>query len=137
MVIERLIKDNLNVGVLSVCQALWLDFDGLRSTHCGHSGFSKADLNDRVQRRCFCASRWNGELCPNFYVLDATDWRGNRYAVFAHAIKVKLNGFANLRRNFAYCGTRGDASRKIRNVRRKISLCFFYHDSVTHMFLIS
>ena len=116
---------------------MWLDFDGPRSTHCGHSCFSKVDLNDRVQRQCFCASRWSDGLCRNFDVLDATDCRGNGYAVFAHAIKVKLNGFANLRLNFAYCCTRGDASRKIRNVRRKISLCFFYYDSVPHKFLIS
>ena len=64
-------------------------------------------------------------------------WMGSAHAIFAHAVRVKLDGLANLQFNFVNCCTSDDAPWRISNMRRKIYFSFFYDDRITHMFRIS
>ena len=96
---------------------------------------------DRRERSCSWASRrpvtCSRLLCRDVDVLDAALGWQNRCAIFAHAIKMKLNGFTHLRFDFFDGGARSDATWKIRNVRREIAFCLLDYDCIAHRPLIS
>jgi hypothetical protein len=79
-----------------------------------------------------CRVRSSDLLGGNFHVIDAAGCGWYRCAVFAHSLKVQLDGFADGLLRIDYSHTRGYAARKVRNIRGEIASSVLHNYCVSH-----
>src|SRR5487761_2235944 len=76
-------------------------------------------------------------LCRNLDIFHATSRLWNGDSVFAHAVEMKFDRFADLRLGLLHRSTGGYTSGNIRHVSREITLGFLDYDGIAHLSLTS